>query len=1444
MSGQEMIEYIQLTPRHAVLRPAGQVRSLTELAVTDGFLANPSHQRGFRIGIDASIWFFHAAYGKEGENPELRTLFFRCCRLLQAPLLPLFVFDGPKRPAVKRGKRVGGSAHWLTQGMKNIIEAFGFEWRMAPGEAEAELAYLNSIGVIDAVLSDDVDNFLFGATMVIRNPSSTLSGNRSHPVKNAQGKDDGNHVLTYASSTILSTPSVALSRSGTILIALLSGGDYIPAGLPGCGQKFATGIARAGFGDSLVKAVKELKGARLQAFLDKWRDEVRVELKTNKAGYLPSKKPSLAASLTDDFPSLPVLLSYIDPVISGTEPSSKAKNRPSPIVWRNDPDPMRIAALCELYFEWGVKDVIVSRFRTVLWPGVVCRAVRRGVMDVDARGGAKWRDTHDSDDDHVDTPGPSSPTKQISSALSALALSSPTKSSMVPSASDPPTSTPDAPFSLSSLFPLTLPLSTPASSSSTRSPSPLLLSVLSHRTHPSTDATLEYRVLVDPTILVARAESGVRGLRPPLIGGLFGIDPDEDGDEETADDEGEGSGDVERLETAAAASKMKKRKPKKAQGEKESPTAPLRLWLPACMIRAVAPEIVEAYEEKERAKEEKRTKKGTRGARGGASRPKSIGASSRKTKTKEVADGDDENEDDIVCIPSTSTTGTKSKAKAVKAGVGSVAGGEGRRRKPKHASEAQDDAYELIDLSAGESPCSSDESGSGCVGDMKGKGKGKGKVMATAKDGGGTSEKTANVTKARVKTNVVTAPTTTKGSYNATKSSTVNPSTLKLSQPRKPSAAKPPGSKHVPFYEEEGFDRDSDSAPLPVALALPKSSRPLDLLRSKSKSGPLSVPALTSKLNPSSKSKSAPAPIYEEEEESSPSASPFKSSYSTIHSNQEKHSAPARKKPPAFVDVSDSDLEIEVSDMRGATSAVPTEVHTGCVARVVSPTTVSSNVLNDIVDEKVIACVQSVGRSGPSSSLLQDTYAVKDVGCLIDLSGNGNRVGLRSKSATSTSALASTASLLSHHSSSIPSSVDSASGLGSSAATGTANPTVVARSTSKLAHILLPSLLESEEEADGEGDELPTFHRGSAPKRRAGTLKGSASTPMFKAVPRPFPMPSPSKSSISYSPSRDMDNARGVGRGDDGDVVIIDVFTTPPAPSPPRSPTPTPSPMKSPRTPACPISLVESTKLTDANGAPRFPTSPTKSKVKQHPRILSDSDAETPASGQGGIPKSPRKSATHTSPRHLPRARASSPTSPSSFRCPSGAEEPMPMPPAVRRPRPSDESAIYISSGSEAGDDEHEGLSDDDGGHEDEPVDEAADTAMVLSSPPSLPSSTCSSPALPSPGPARVSRFKAAWGSQATAVLPASSTERMKAGEVGFLGSTGSKHGAVCTISKPPTRAPLLVARAKCNSLTSTNFPSRPSTSTSGSRTVAVSRTRSKPRAILPDDSIIDLTSE
>jgi holliday junction resolvase YEN1 len=110
-----------------VVRPAGVSHSLTTVAV-GGFTAD-ERMRGFRVGIDASIWFVHSKWGKEGENPELRTIFFRLTRLLKLPFLPLFVFDGPMRPAVKRGKTIDKQPHWMIEDMKRMIDAFGFEWR-------------------------------------------------------------------------------------------------------------------------------------------------------------------------------------------------------------------------------------------------------------------------------------------------------------------------------------------------------------------------------------------------------------------------------------------------------------------------------------------------------------------------------------------------------------------------------------------------------------------------------------------------------------------------------------------------------------------------------------------------------------------------------------------------------------------------------------------------------------------------------------------------------------------------------------------------------------------------------------------------------------------------------------------------------------------------------------------------------------------------------------------------------------------------------------------------------------------------------------------------------------------------------------------------------------------------------------------------------------------
>ncbi|KAL4067454.1 PIN domain-like protein [Scleroderma yunnanense] len=74
-----------------------------------------------------------------------------------------FIFDGPQRPKLKHGKHVKNAPHFLTQHFQELLSAFGFTWHKALGEAEAELAKLNTVSIIDAIFSDDSDILLFGA---------------------------------------------------------------------------------------------------------------------------------------------------------------------------------------------------------------------------------------------------------------------------------------------------------------------------------------------------------------------------------------------------------------------------------------------------------------------------------------------------------------------------------------------------------------------------------------------------------------------------------------------------------------------------------------------------------------------------------------------------------------------------------------------------------------------------------------------------------------------------------------------------------------------------------------------------------------------------------------------------------------------------------------------------------------------------------------------------------------------------------------------------------------------------------------------------------------------------------------------------------------------------------------------------------------------------------
>ncbi|KAI0031029.1 PIN domain-like protein, partial [Vararia minispora EC-137] len=532
-----------------LLRPAGEPRSLVHVAVVDGFEANINKLRGLRIGIDASIWFYHAAHGREGENPELRTIFFRFTRLLEMPFLPLFVFDGPKRPKVKRGKRISQEQHWMINGMKAMIEAFGFEWRMvqraiqAPGEAEAELAYLNTVGQIDAVLSDDVDTFVFGGRMVIRNPSATLSGNRGHIIRNADGRDDGKHSYVYHADKLQTHPDIQLTRGGLVLIALLNGGDYHPEGVPGCGPQIARGLARCGFGEQLLEAARkhsrddERDMAQLQAFLSEWRNAIRQELRTNSRGYLPRKQATLSQNFPEDFPDIEVLYLYTNPVTSATDPSARRTHIPP--TWPRDPDVGKIANLCELYFEWGIKEIIIKRFRTVLWDGVVLRALRRSAIELDARISGPPSVVTLSRKSAKGTPYVGTPVSRIRSWLSSVA---------------PDVNIEDLPRE-----------------------GELVLKISSTRRHASTDGLLEYRLEITPTHLVPLCAAGIQGLRKPADT-TFDVPPSQD---ESEDDEGGGEDGT-----------RNKRVPKPPP----DPLSMHRVWIPACIVHVTHPNLVEEFE--------------------------------------------------------------------------------------------------------------------------------------------------------------------------------------------------------------------------------------------------------------------------------------------------------------------------------------------------------------------------------------------------------------------------------------------------------------------------------------------------------------------------------------------------------------------------------------------------------------------------------------------------------------------------------------------------------------------------------------------------------------------------------------------------------------------------------------------------------------------------------
>lgn len=132
---------------------------------------------------------------------------------------PRVNFDEELKQLRDQQKKDRRDADEVTQTMvaecQHLLTLFGLPYITAPMEAEAQCAELVHLGLVDGIVTDDSDTFLFGGTRVYKNMFNAAK-----------------FVECYLASDL--TSEFALSREKLIDIAQLLGSDYT-TGIPGIG---------------------------------------------------------------------------------------------------------------------------------------------------------------------------------------------------------------------------------------------------------------------------------------------------------------------------------------------------------------------------------------------------------------------------------------------------------------------------------------------------------------------------------------------------------------------------------------------------------------------------------------------------------------------------------------------------------------------------------------------------------------------------------------------------------------------------------------------------------------------------------------------------------------------------------------------------------------------------------------------------------------------------------------------------------------------------------------------------------------------------------------------------------------------------------------------------------------------------------------------------------
>lgn len=226
------------------------------------------HGRPPRLAIDAYMFMFYSQLPDVNpedaatQNRTIRNFMAKLWYFVQLNVLFVCVFDGKYKPGKLRNGHIPevlGLLSYdelityfrtlkpdqypegllLVERLKSILQRNRMDYIQAPAEAEAECAWLQRLGVVDYVVSDDSDTLVFGASQMLRSFNRVKYMKDKKPVLSLT-----EYYVTPVHMDVI-TESTGLDRNRLVLIAVLRGGDY-SSGTEGIGITRAKEIALCG----------------------------------------------------------------------------------------------------------------------------------------------------------------------------------------------------------------------------------------------------------------------------------------------------------------------------------------------------------------------------------------------------------------------------------------------------------------------------------------------------------------------------------------------------------------------------------------------------------------------------------------------------------------------------------------------------------------------------------------------------------------------------------------------------------------------------------------------------------------------------------------------------------------------------------------------------------------------------------------------------------------------------------------------------------------------------------------------------------------------------------------------------------------------------------------------------------------------------------------------